>query len=294
MEPLVSVAVITYNSSQYVLETLESAKQQTYQNIELIISDDCSTDNTVEICSDWLERNASRFVRIDLISSDKNTGIPANCNRCLKATKGEWVKFIAGDDMLSKDCISLNISYINHGNSDISIVLSNVILFKNESKNLINGIVQTPDNKDTLREDSNAKIQYLALLNKYFGNSPGLFVSRKVLVEVGYDERFHYLEDYPFALNATKIGYRFYYLKMVTAYYRISDKSVCLFQTDSILYNDFYLKRRAFDLAYIYPNVSWFKRLLMDYEYKRKYIINKVGLNRNNIICKVIYRLTSV
>ena len=49
--PLVSINVITYNSSKFVLETLESAKAQTYQNIELIVSDDCSTDNTVEICN---------------------------------------------------------------------------------------------------------------------------------------------------------------------------------------------------------------------------------------------------
>ncbi|MDR0890977.1 MAG: glycosyltransferase [Endomicrobium sp.] len=51
--PLVSVCVITYNSSKYVLETLESIKTQTYQNIELIVSDDCSTDDTVEVCENY-------------------------------------------------------------------------------------------------------------------------------------------------------------------------------------------------------------------------------------------------
>lgn len=53
--PLVSVIVITYNSSKYVLETLNSVAAQTYDNIELIISDDCSVDNTVEICRNWLK-----------------------------------------------------------------------------------------------------------------------------------------------------------------------------------------------------------------------------------------------
>ena len=56
-KPLVSIIVITYNSAKYVLETLESAKNQTYQNIELIISDDCSIDNTVDICTRWLNEN---------------------------------------------------------------------------------------------------------------------------------------------------------------------------------------------------------------------------------------------
>ena len=54
-QPLVSVPVITYNSAKFVLETLESIKAQTYQNIELVISDDCSTDNTVQICRDWVD-----------------------------------------------------------------------------------------------------------------------------------------------------------------------------------------------------------------------------------------------
>lgn len=52
--PLVSVIVITYNSAKYVLETLESIRVQSYQNIELIISDDCSKDNTIDICRNWI------------------------------------------------------------------------------------------------------------------------------------------------------------------------------------------------------------------------------------------------
>jgi alpha-1,3-rhamnosyltransferase len=70
-QPLVSIVVITYNSSDYVLETLESAKDQTYKNIELIISDDCSTDNTVEICKNWLEENKERFKHTELITVKK-------------------------------------------------------------------------------------------------------------------------------------------------------------------------------------------------------------------------------
>lgn len=71
--PLVSIIVITYNSAKYVLETLESAKAQTYQNIKLIVSDDCSTDNKIEICRKWLEKNKGRFVRTELITVEQNT-----------------------------------------------------------------------------------------------------------------------------------------------------------------------------------------------------------------------------
>ena len=60
--PLVSIVVITYNSSKYVLDTLQSVYNQTYKNLELIISDDCSSDNTVAIVEKWLIDNGNRFV----------------------------------------------------------------------------------------------------------------------------------------------------------------------------------------------------------------------------------------
>lgn len=55
--PLVSIQVVTYNAAKTILETLESIKAQTYPPIELIISDDCSRDNTVEICREWVMDN---------------------------------------------------------------------------------------------------------------------------------------------------------------------------------------------------------------------------------------------
>ncbi len=85
---LVSICVISYNSSEFVLETLESAKRQSYEYIELIISDDGSEDHTVELCDQWLKNNGACFHSTELITVPKNTGIPANCNRAVKSAKG--------------------------------------------------------------------------------------------------------------------------------------------------------------------------------------------------------------
>ena len=111
-QPLVSVPVITYNSAKFVLETLESIKAQTYQNIELIISDDCSTDNTVELCQQWVEQNKNRFVRTQIITSEVNTGVSANGNRGRDACQGGWIKGIAGDDLLMPNCIADCVEYV--------------------------------------------------------------------------------------------------------------------------------------------------------------------------------------
>src|SRR5690606_12985960 len=98
-------------SGKYILDTLESVKNQSWDNIELIISDDGSTDNTIAICSNWLVENQDRFYNALLITVTENTGIPSNCNRGLRAIQGEWLKVISGDDLLLNNCISDNIDY---------------------------------------------------------------------------------------------------------------------------------------------------------------------------------------
>ena len=83
-DALISIVVITYNNSNYIEETLESIKSQTYNNIELIVSDDCSTDKTVEITEEWIDKNRDRFANVKLITTPVNTGISKNCNRGLR------------------------------------------------------------------------------------------------------------------------------------------------------------------------------------------------------------------
>ena len=109
---LVSCTVLAYNSASTILEALESIKAQTYQNIELIVSDDCSTDDTVELCRKWIAQNSDRFVRVELITVDHNTGVCANSNRVLRACKGLWRKGIAADDKLLPNCVSDFIAFV--------------------------------------------------------------------------------------------------------------------------------------------------------------------------------------
>ena len=98
--PLISVGVIAYNSAEYILDLLESVKAQTYQNIELIVADDKSSDDTVKKCNEWISQNKERFVRTEVIVPEQNTGTAGNYNRALFASNGEWMKFIDGDDIM--------------------------------------------------------------------------------------------------------------------------------------------------------------------------------------------------
>jgi alpha-1,3-rhamnosyltransferase len=189
--PLVSVVVVTYNSFHFVVETLESIKSQTYTNIELIISDDCSTDETVRLCRNWIDINDGRFVRAIVLTSDENTGIPANCNRGIIAARGEWIKLIAGDDLLIDSCISNYVSIIQ--DNDSLVFFSNVERyvddFSDENKLKLDCFDKYIINQSHLSVDDQFRI--LLRVNNIFTAS--LFYSKKLFDLVGvFDESLRY------------------------------------------------------------------------------------------------------
>ena len=289
--PLVSIIVITYNSSKYVLETLESVKAQTYQNIELIVSDDCSTDDTVGICRNWIAQNEGRFVQTKLIVAPENTGIPANCNRGVKAAKGEWVKLIAGDDILTSDSIQLFMNYIcNH--TDAKIIASVAQPFKDVfSEN--NFYKQVKGNPLFFHKNISAQQQYSILLFGCIVYASSILIILELIRNVGrFDEKYKYMEDYPYWLNLTQKGYKFFYLDKPTIYYRIHNESTYNKKIKNKIFNDFYKSKRAFEEEYIYPNINWFERFLYNIEYARKNFFNLLGLNRDNVIFKTFYYIT--
>jgi alpha-1,3-rhamnosyltransferase len=289
--PLVSIAIITYNSSEFIIDTLESSKRQSYSNIELVIADDSSTDDTVHICREWLFKNKDRFARTIIVTAERNCGVPANCNRAVKATEGSWVKIIAGDDILHEDCISENIKFCRSNGFVDMIVVSNMIQF-NDGYDYKEGKLVAPVDINVLSDTSNSRIQQKYFLRQYFGNTPTLFISKHILTNVPYDESIPFMEDRPFAINATKNGYYFKYLNATTVYYRVSSSSISLAKDPAVLFNDYYIKRRPFVLKYIYPTASKFEIIVTDMEYKRRKIIDKLGLNRNNSICWIINGVT--
>ncbi len=102
---LVSVIVATYNCAKYVKDTLDSVYRQTYKDIELIITDDCSNDNSVYMTTQWIEEHRARFVNVIQTKTNINSGVTANYNNGFKKASGEWVKCLDGDDLLTENAI---------------------------------------------------------------------------------------------------------------------------------------------------------------------------------------------
>lgn len=211
--PLVSIGILTYNSSKTVLETLDSAYNQTYKNIELVISDDGSQDNTLSLCQKWLDEHSGRFVRCKILTVEKNTGISANCNRLVSACQGIFIKYLAGDDIFLSNCIEANLSHI--GTADMQI--TDLVRFRgNETIDFHNPI----DFKKFCSMNSKDRVHYYARTS-FFCNVPTLFFRKTLYAKVGmYDEKEPMLEDVPFLLKVFSSDAKLSYLPKKTIMYR--------------------------------------------------------------------------
>jgi len=215
---LVSICVISYHSAEFVLETLESAKKQSYNYIELIISDDGSKDDTVEICRTWLLKNENCFHRTELITTGSNTGIPANCNRALKTARGEWIKLIAADDILVESCITDNMDFIRK-NPETKILFSAMrpFLVENGLKFFLEPVKLSQSFLDLVADQQFVEI----IFGKMEGVTPTLFIAKELYEKLDYyDEDFKLAEDYPFWLKCTANQYRFISMDKLTVLYR--------------------------------------------------------------------------
>lgn len=283
--PLVSIIVITYNSAKFVLETLDSAKAQTYQNIELIISDDGSTDDTIAICQQWLTANAERFVRSELLTVAKNTGIPANCNRGVRASKGEWVKLIAGDDQLRERCIEYNISYIQT-KYDIK-ALQTVSRYYHDTFAEDSYFSSAPYDNNFF--NVSAIQQYKSLLNKNTIVAPSMILKKSCILEVGgFDEEFKLMEDITMWLTLTKSGINIHFYNAETVNYRVHRLSVA--RTGKVnISQAFCVEQINFYKKYIPKSMSSICAIL---KYKTLIAFDRIGLNNNSVLSKYLYMVT--
>lgn len=94
MNDLVSIIMPSYNTEKYISESIASVQKQTYADWELIIVDDCSTDNTDEIVKPFLSDK-----RIKYIKNETNSGAAVSRNRALREAKGKWIAFLDSDDL---------------------------------------------------------------------------------------------------------------------------------------------------------------------------------------------------
>lgn len=106
MGDLVSIIMPSYNTERFIAESIKSVQAQTYKNWELIIVDDCSTDNTDEVVEGFQDE------RIIYLKNEKNSGAAVSRNRALREAKGRWIAFLDSDDLWLPEKLEKQISFM--------------------------------------------------------------------------------------------------------------------------------------------------------------------------------------
>ena len=107
MDDLISIIMPSFNTGKYITETIESVLAQSYKNWELIIVDDCSSDNTDEIVSTYLSDD-----RIQYLKNEKNSGAAFSRNIALRKAKGKWIAFLDSDDLWMPEKLEKQLSFM--------------------------------------------------------------------------------------------------------------------------------------------------------------------------------------
>ena len=291
---LVSVPVATYNSVDFIIETLESIYNQTYTEIELIISDDFSTDGTIEKVDEWInqERVINRFFRIEFIKVPYNTGVSANCNRFINATQSNWVKMIAGDDILMPNCIEDNVKFVSEY-PDAQVIFSQVRLYQDtfEEKNFLKTIPKSFPN-NIMNPSFTAENQYqILLISDRLHYMQSIFLNKKVIEKVGgYDESSRLVEDYQMWLKLTGYGIKFDYFHKETVGYRMHSKATNNTGNDVLVkpsvINNYLIRKK-----YAHPHLPKLIVLEENWVHYVALLFKNIGITKKTKMTNFLYKL---
>lgn len=105
---LVSIITPSYNTARFIADTICSVKAQTYPHWEMIIVDDCSSDNTDEVVEPFLKRDE----RIKYVKNERNSGAAVSRNKALRMAQGKWIAFLDSDDLWMPDKLERQLAFM--------------------------------------------------------------------------------------------------------------------------------------------------------------------------------------
>lgn len=275
----ISVVIPTYNFEKIILECLESLESELKDIYEIIISDDCSTDKTLELCSQWKNKLENK-ANITILESNLNEGVVKNINKGCKIAKGEWIKLLAGDDILIKDSMK-SIKEFIQANKGAKVICSRVIPFYKNKQECIY-LKSLPQNKNFYFNSPQKQLKELLENNCIV--APGVIIKNSLLKEMCYfDEKFKMVEDYPFWIKLLKNNIKFYFLDKEIVLYRQSENSVSgKMNGQKVNKNILEFEKEFYKKIYINEVKNPLKKWDRYIEIRRKEIIFKSG-NKSNI-----------
>jgi succinoglycan biosynthesis protein ExoO len=269
MNPKVSVIIPAYNTEAYIAKAIQSALEQTLNNIEVIVVDDGSSDKTVEVAKSFTDQ------RLKVIVNQQNLGVSAARNRAIKAAQGEWVAVLDSDDWYAPERLEKLVLLAEKTNADM--IADDLYLIHYGATSPWSTLIQE------LGEhiDKTHQIDLISLVENGafgepvlpFGLSKPLF-KREFLVKHGilYDETLSIAEDFWLDVECVINGARFFIVPEPYYFYRsrpvslvrqsiLSRLNQCCIATNSFMEQEVVKNNPALMLALSY-NLACYKKYL--------------------------------
>lgn len=241
--PLVSIICLCYNHARFVEEAIQSVLNQTYKNIQIIVVDDASTDNSVALIHDIILRSGR--TDIQFLPLPQNIGNCRAFNQGLLLARGEYVIDLATDDYMVPERIERQVEFFLSLDESYGVIFSDAIYVDEGGKFLYNHfeellrkrLVYTVPHGDVFKD----------ILTTYFISPPTMMIRKKVLDELnGYDELLAY-EDFDFWVRSSRYYKYNYTEERLTVVRKVSSSmSAQLYKTgDKQLHSTYLICRKA-------------------------------------------------
>ena len=223
-DPLVSVLLPAYNHERYIVECLESIKGLTHRRLELIVSDDCSPDNTFALAKQWVQKNADRFERTLVVRQDGNLGLVKNLQLLFNSAQGEYLVYIASDDAFFGSGVTDRLRILQEDET-VDAVLGNA-----QSISSSGALLKERRVESHVAEKLTSRRLFTAAILKYYGSpGPSLMLRRAAVLESGslgplpqnlsFEDRYIYI-------RLAALG-KLCYIDSIVMKYRESVNSMC-------------------------------------------------------------------
>jgi len=237
--PLVSVIIVSYNHAKFILETLESIRLQTYKNLQIIVSDNSSSDNSVDIIEDWISENK---MQVTFLKYSVKIGLCKILNKALKEVKGTFVQLISCDDILLPEKIEKQVSLFQTLDNDEAVIFSDAYLIDENGTELQSRFIKRAREFSKIPEGN----LFETLLDGNFIPAMSTLIRTETMLELhGFDENLKY-EDYDFWLRLSR-KYKFKFSDFTSCKYRLHASN--LHKSDALRLDYYWILKKHRDLA---------------------------------------------
>ena len=217
VDGLVSIVIPTYNQEEFVEETIESVLSQTYKNVEIIITDDGSVDDTARIIESYANRFPSKIIPV---LNGTNVGIAGNLNKGLERVRGEYIAWLGGDDIMLPTKLEEQVQILAKRHDAVGCC-HDAEVFDSESGETIGHFSKLYNGKCTFREGG----VELWFNTSYHMLPSTVMIRSSVVPEGGFDNRLRFANDWLFDIEVFRQG-MCVPINKILAKYRRHEKNV--------------------------------------------------------------------